>query len=141
MAIPNGAFDAVGTMGSGIGTYSYQAGAAYPHYFAGTFFIDTGYDDPVIWTTGVDAAEVYAARVYGASGSIGPSASPGTFAGDWRIEASPVWVAKFYVTPAPAGSTQARILIKCDVYLASPVSTAAGAYQILNSVNWSLYRI
>ena len=31
------------------------------------FFIDTGDDDPVLWTTGVDAAELYGARVYAQS--------------------------------------------------------------------------
>lgn len=141
MAIPQGAFDPVGTTGTGTGTYTYQADVLFAHYFAGAFFIDTGYDDPVLWSSGVEAAEVYGARVYGTSGTIFPSAAGGAYSGDWRIVATPVWVSKFYVSPSSEPVTQRRIWIRCDCYLTNPISVSAGAYQRLNTVEWTLYRV
>lgn len=141
MAIPQGGFltSAAGITGPG-GAYSYVAAAGYPHYFAGSFFIDTGYDDPVLWTTGVEAAEVYGARVYGATGIISPNPGGSVYVGKWNVVATPVWQDKFYTSPAP-NQRQQRILIRCDCYLLEPVSEVNGSYQRLDSVNWSLYRI
>lgn len=149
MAFPRGGF-AAGAAGisSPGGAYSYAATPAwapgaggYPQFYAGTFFIDTGYDDPVLWTTGVQAAEVYAARVYAASGVASPAPAAGTYTGKWRIAATPVWEAKFWATPHSNTTTQKRVLIQCDVYLSEPLSLSDGAFQRVDSVAWSLYRI
>lgn len=141
MAIPQGGFSAgaAGITSPG-GAYAYSAGAGYPHYFAGQFFIDTGYDDPVLWTTGVDAAEVYGARVYAKTGTISPAPGASVYTGRWHIVAHPVWDAKFWTSPTPV-ATQQRIFIRCDAYLLEPVSEADGSYQRLDSVDWSLYRV
>lgn len=141
MALPPGGFSPGSAgIGGGGGAYGYVAGAGYPEYFAGSFFIDTGYDDPVAWTTGVDAAEIYGARVYGASGTINPDPGAGVYVGGWRVQASPCWETAFFTAPAANARAQ-RVFIKCDVYVHAPVSTAINAWQRLESVNWSLYRV
>jgi hypothetical protein len=142
MAIPDGGFKggAAGITPPG-GGYSYLAGLLLPHYFAGIFFIDTGYDDPVLWTAGVQAAEVYGARVYATAGTIAPAQAAGVYTGKWHIEATPVWQSKFWVSPHGNTTTQKRILIKCECYLLEPVSTTASAWQRLESADWSLYRL
>lgn len=142
MAIPQGNFT---NGGAGItspgGAIAYQSGVAFPQYFAGTFFIDTGYDDPVLWTTGVDAAEVYGARVYIATDTHSPAQAAGTYLGKWNVVATPVWQAKHWAYPHSNTPKQKRLLIKCDVYLTEPVDTSAGAYQRGETCDWSLYRI
>jgi hypothetical protein len=142
MAIPQGAFQLYPT-GMGFtkgGAYGYLAGTVQSMYYAGTFFIDTGYDDPVTWTAGTECAEIYNARVYGASGNYNPSAGAGTYVGKWNINATPVWSSKFWQAPHSNTSGQQRVLIKCDVWLSEPVSTASGAWQRLDSVAWTLYK-
>lgn len=143
MAIPQGGFSlgAAGITSPG-GAYAYGANSAFPHYFAGIFFIDTGYDDPVQWTTGVDAAEIYGARVYANSGTHSPAGAPaGTYLGKWHLVAEPVWQSKFYVTPHANNIQQRRVLIRVDAYLLEPISEANNSYQRLDTVDWSLYRL
>lgn len=142
MAIPDGLFTLTGAgISSPGGAFSYLAGTVQAQYFAGHFFIDSGYDDPVIWTTGVDAAEVYGARVYGKTSTHSPAQAAGTFLGKWNIVATPMWQAKHWATPHSNVLTQARVIIKCEIYLSEPVDTTAGAYQRLETVDWSLYRV
>ena len=142
MALPQGLFTLGGAgITSPGGAYTYDAGAVLPQYFAGSFFIDTGYDDPVTWTTGVEAAEVYGGRVYGATGTAIPAGSAGDYAGRWQLKVTPVWSSKFWFLPHSNTINQKRIYLMCDVYLMEPVSTADGAYQRLETVNWSLYRL
>lgn len=153
MAIPRGGFKsgAAGITAPG-GAFSYLAPGSgvlwgdpgtgdYPQFYAGMFLIDTGYDDPVLWTAGVDCAEVYAARVYAKTGVASPSVPADTYLGKWNIAATPVWQSKFWALPTSNTNTQRRILIQCEVYLSEPVSIADGSYQRLDSVDWSLYRV
>jgi hypothetical protein len=142
MALPTGLFtmSGAGITASG-GAYSYEPGSVLPNYFAGTFFIDTGYDDPGAWAAGLEAAEIYGARAYGASGTISPGLGAGTYTGKWQITASAVWSSKFWVTPHGNTIPQQRVFIKCDVWLAEPVSLSPGAWQRLESVDWTLYRL
>lgn len=143
MAIPTGLFLLGGAgLSSPGGAFSYLEATVQPNYFAGTFFIDTGYDDPGSWYAGLQAAEIYGARVYGATGTISPSGpGAGTYTGRWQITASPVWSSKFYVVPHSNPIGQQRVLIRCDAWLCEPISTAVGAYQRLESVDWTLYRL
>lgn len=120
---------------------TYTAAQVHAAYFAGTFFIDTGYDDPVLWLSGADPAEMYAGRVYGTDSFVSPAVAATTFLADWNIVATPVWAAKHYATPHSNTLTQRRIYLKCDVWVSNPVSTADGSFQRLNNVAWSLYRV
>lgn len=143
MALPEGGF-VVG--GAGItapgGAYTYAGGATYPQYYAGTFFIDTGYDDPVTWTSGVDCAEVYGGRVYAVtSTNVVGSPEAGTYLGKWDIAVTPVWEAKQWATPHSNTSLQRRVWLMCEVFYREPLSTASGNSYRLDSVNWSLYRL
>lgn len=142
MALPNGSFslNAAGISGAG-GAFTYDAGSVRPQYYAGTFFIDTGYDDPVVWTTGVDAAEVYQGRVYASSGTHFVGQPAGTYTGKWLIAATPVWTAKHWAVPHSNQMTQQRIWLKCDVYLTEPFSTSSGTWFRMDAVDWSLYRV
>jgi hypothetical protein len=142
MAIPQGNFT---NGGAGItspgGAIAYEAGVDFPQYFAGTFYIDTGYDDPVLWTTGVDAADVYGARVYIITSTHSPAQAAGTYIGSWNVVATPMWKAKHWALPHSNTPTQARVFIKCDCYVSEPVDKGAGAFQRAETDNWSLYRI
>lgn len=142
MAIPQGLFLLGG--GGGLpnpgGAFTYRAGTVQPEYFAGTFFIDTGYDDPVAWTSGQPAAELYGARVYGASGVHSPAVGAANPAGKWLVNATPVWSSHFFELPHSNTTQQQRVYIRCDCYLSDPVGTALGDYQRLDSVAWTLYR-
>lgn len=143
MALAQGAFmpGTAGITAPG-GAYSYKSFVSYPQYYGGTFFIDTGYDDPVLWSTGVDAAEVYQARVYANSISyFGGSAAATTYDGKWHVVPTPVWTARMWTPPHGNINTQNRILIACDVYLSEPLSLTNGSWQRLETVNWSLYRV
>ncbi len=123
------------------GLYAYQPNVDPGEMFAGEFIIDTGYDDPVSWTVGVQAAEVYAARVYPKTGIVsapGPGASQ--FAAAWRIAATPVWSINLYQVPA-VGVRLQRVLIACTAYARGPWSAASGQWQELTSVDWTLYRV
>lgn len=141
MAIGQGGFVQASSSPTGTGSYSYAAGTTQSMFYAGTFFIDTGYDDPVLWTVGVDCAEVYAARVYANHGTVSPAQAPDTYLGKWNIVATPVWSTKFWGLPTTNTPIQKRVLIRCDVYLSEPVSNNAGDYQVLDTVDWSLYRV
>lgn len=142
MAVPRGAFTTGGAQVTAPGgAFAYAAGASYPQYYAGTFFIDTGYDDPVLWTSGVDAAEIYGARVYGTAGAMSSSPAAGTLMAEWRLTATPMWAAKLYVTPHSIEPTQRRVHIQVDAYLVTPYTSAATHWYRLNNVNWSLYRL
>jgi hypothetical protein len=142
MALPPGLFSLAGAgITSPGGAFSYSPGLVLPNYYGGTFFIDTGYDDPGAWTAGLEAAEIYGARVYGASGTHSPAQPAGTYTGKWQIVASPVWSSKFWATPHTNTTGQQRVLIQCDAWLAEPVDTGAGAYQRVETVAWTLYRL
>lgn len=142
MALPQGLLTpgSAGITSPG-GAFGYGAGIALPNYYGGTFFIDTGYDDPGTWTPGLEAAEIYGARVYGASGTHSPAVGAGVYTGKWQIIATPVWSAKFWETPHTNQVGQQRVLIKCECWLAEPVSTAIDAYQRLETCAWTLYRL
>ena len=122
------------------GAYSYAPNKTRAEYFAGEFTIDTGYDDPVAWTAGVQAAEIYGARVYGRTGTIYPSPGSNVHMGEWRIEANPIWSNSFYTYPS-AGVQSSRVLIRCRAWIANPVSIANNSWQRLDTVDWSLYRV
>lgn len=143
MALPIGTFNyasGVSTYGTAEGgLFTYAPGNARTEYFAGEFTIDTGYDDPVAWTLGVQAAELYSARVYGRTGTIYPDPGSGIYMGDWRIEATPVWSNSFYTNPVPSVQSS-RVYIRCRAWLANPVSNAEGSWQRLDTVDWTLYR-
>lgn len=141
MAIPKGGFKsaAAGVSYPG-GAFSYLANIGFPLYFGGTFFIDTGYDDPVLWTEGVEAAEVYGARVYATLSSVSPAVAADTYLGKWSLIATPVWQSKHWALPT-TNAFQPRILIQCDAYLSEPVSEAANSWQRVTEVDWSLYRL
>lgn len=142
MAIPQGLFTLAG---AGItnpgGAYSYLELTDLPFYYGGTFLIDTGYDDPGAWNAGLEAAEIYGARVYGAGGAHDPALGAGTYVGKWMINSTPVWSSKFWETPHSNTVNQQRVLIKCECWLAEPASKAAGYWNRLDTVDWTLYRL
>ena len=108
-------------------------------YFAGEFFIDTGYNDPVDFTGGVQGAELYIARVYGKSGNHIPSRGASGYVNLWRIESTVLFGAAFYETPATAEALR-RVYIRCRAYASNPAVTSAGSWSLLNVIEWALYR-
>lgn len=142
MALPQGIFWLAGAgITSPGGAHSYAAGLVLPNYYAGTFFIDTGYDDPGSWTAGLEAAEVYGARVYGATGTHSPAEAAGVYTGKWQVIPTPVWSSKFWAFPHSNPIGQQRVLIKCECWLAEPVSTGIDAWQRMETCDWTLYRL
>jgi hypothetical protein len=142
MALPQGLYTPAGAgVAAPGGAYSYLAGTNLTQYFAGVFLIDTGYDDPGSWTAGLEAAEIYGARVYGASGVHNPALGAGVYAGKWMINAVPVWSSKFWETPHGNTIGQQRVLIKCEVWVAEPAQKTDGSYMRLDTVDWTLYRL
>lgn len=110
---------------------------------AGTKFIDTGYNDPVAWDRNYAVAEIYGARVYYAGGGSNSSGlDPGQWAGNWKIEAVPLWATDVYHLVAPPGvANNNRIFIRCDFYLFDPQGSLVGGYRYCDAVYWALYRI
>lgn len=142
MALPDGLFTLGGAgITSPGGAFSYQDGLVLPNYMAGTFFIDTGYDDPGAWANGLECAEIYGARVYAATGTVSPAVAAGVYTGKWQLVATPVWSSKFWALPHSNTIGQQRVLIKVDAFLAEPVGISAGNWQRIESVDWTLYRL
>jgi hypothetical protein len=110
-------------------------------FYAGEYFIDTGYDDPVAWAAGQDLAKLYQARVYGNSGTVyiaGIGAS--TYTNKWTFDAVPVWSSNFSTLPA-LGAVQQRVFIRVRAFVTDPQFTASGDGYRLNTCNWGLYLV
>lgn len=141
-----------GTMiDSGLQTWT-PSNTNHPVYM-GEFSIDTTLNDPAGWTTGSQAADVYAARVYALSTQAvaGNSSNLPLNTALFRIiiQATPSWSAVEYKTgstsfPEPAGPS-GRIYLICRVWC---INAYYGNYPSeiwqyavrLNSVAWEVYR-
>ena len=137
---------ASGTFGSPIrasGAYQHPAGTQtgwWIGHYAGEFFINTGFDDPVPHTPGLEGAEVWGARVYSRISYLRGNILPnGAATGSWRIKATPLWSAQHYV--AIPGTPVNRVIIHCEVWLSEPPNTSDGMWYSLNEVAWTLYRL
>lgn len=111
-------------------------------YYLGSFFIDTGYNDPVSWNTSLDITELYTARAYVTLSQIYPNPGANVYIGVYGIRCTPTWSTTHYVTPA-ANTPTSRVYLKCEVWINNPIgNNGSSDYQFrVDQVQWGLYRI
>lgn len=133
-------YRALGALGVA-GVYAYEAlipNAQARRFFAGEFWIDTGYDDPADFPWGVEGAEAYNARVY-VTKIRASRAFPNGTAGVFSIDATPVFSANPVVGAGGAAQSR-RIQIHCQAYVHGVPYMGDTDWYAIEQVQWGLYR-
>lgn len=131
---------AIATPDGGTNAYNQLVGDEGDLY-AGDFFIDTGYNDPVDYPAGVQGAEIYGARVYYGGGIISGSPPAGSSTGQWRLKGTPVWTATGTVLPGTQ-TVSRRIFIHVEAWVKGAFRRGTvNGWEMLTAVSWSLYRL